>query len=127
LRGCRWAGASPCAFAILHPDRVATLTLIDTHEGFESFTPEKRREFVETRRAPLVSGKTPTDIAPTVARSLAGPKAKPEHVQQLIESIGALHKASYLKSLEATVNQIRSEISRRSARPRTSSSAPTIR
>jgi 3-oxoadipate enol-lactonase len=41
-----------------------------------------------------------------VARSLAGPKAKPEHVQQLIDSIAALHKESYLKSLEATVNQV---------------------
>jgi 3-oxoadipate enol-lactonase len=61
---------------------------------------------VETRRAPLVSGKTPADIAPTVARSLAGPKAKPEHVQQLIDSISALHRESYLKSLEATVKQV---------------------
>jgi len=61
---------------------------------------------VETRRAPLMSGKTPADIAPAVARSLAGPKAKPEHVQQLIDSIGALHRESYLKSLEATVNQV---------------------
>jgi 3-oxoadipate enol-lactonase len=106
LAGLSMGGRIAMRFAILHPDRVATLTLIDTHEGFESFTPQMRREFVETRRAPLVSGKSPADIAPTVARSLAGPKAKPEHVQQLIESIGALHKASYLKSLEATVNQV---------------------
>ncbi len=106
IAGLSMGGRIAMRFALLHPDRVATLTLVDTHEGFESFTPEKRREFVETRRAPLVSGKSPADIAPTVARSLAGPKAKPEHVQQLTDSISALHKESYLKSLEATVNQV---------------------
>lgn len=106
LCGLSMGGRIAMRFALAHPGRVATLTLVDTHEGFESFTPEKRREFVETRRAPLVAGKTPADIAPGVARSLAGPKARPEHVQQLIDSIAALHKESYLKSLEATVNQV---------------------
>lgn len=106
LCGLSMGGRIAMRFALMHPQQVATLTLVDTHEGFESFTAEKRREFVETRRAPLVSGKTPADIAPTVARSLAGPKARPEHVQQLVESISALHKDSYLKSLEATVNQV---------------------
>jgi len=106
LVGLSMGGRIAMRFALAHPDRVATLTLVDTHEGFESFTPEKRREFVETRRAPLMSGKTPADIAPGVARSLSGPHARPEHVQQLIDSIAALHKESYLKSLEATVNQV---------------------
>jgi len=106
LVGLSMGGRIAMRFALCHQERVASLTLVDTHEGFESFTPQKRREFIETRRAPLVSGKEPADIAPTVARSLAGPNAQPEHVQQLIESISALHKHSYLKSLEATVNQV---------------------
>jgi 3-oxoadipate enol-lactonase len=106
LVGLSMGGRIAMRFALVHPQKVATLTLVDTHEGFESFTPEKRREFVETRRAPLLSGKTAADIAPVVARSLAGPKARPEHVQQLIESISALHQESYLKSLQATVDQV---------------------
>ena len=36
-----------------------------------------------------------------------GPKARPEHLQQLIDSIAALHKHSYIKSLQATVNHVR--------------------
>jgi 3-oxoadipate enol-lactonase len=91
---------------LLHPQRVATLTLLDTHEGFEAFTPEQRRDFVESRRAPLLAGKEPADIAEPVARSLVSPNAKPEHLQQLIESITALHKLSYIKSLQATVAQV---------------------
>jgi 3-oxoadipate enol-lactonase len=106
LLGLSMGGRIGMRFALAHPDRVATLSLVDTHEGFESFSAEQRREFVATRRAPLLAGKQPADIAPSVARSLAGPKARPEHVQQLIDSIAALHKDSYIKSLEATVNQV---------------------
>jgi 3-oxoadipate enol-lactonase len=92
--------------ALLHPGRIATLTLVDTHEGFEAFTPEQRQAFVDSRRAPLLAGKSTADIAGPVARSLVGPKAKPEHLQQLIDSIAALHKDSYIKSLQATVDQV---------------------
>jgi 3-oxoadipate enol-lactonase len=59
--------------ALLHPDRVATLTLVDTHEGFEAFSPEQRQAFVDSRRAPLLAGKDPRDIAEPVARSLVSP------------------------------------------------------
>jgi 3-oxoadipate enol-lactonase len=43
-------------FALQHPHWIRSLTLADAHEGFTYFTPEKRREFVETRRAPLLAG-----------------------------------------------------------------------
>jgi len=92
--------------ALLHPERIATLTLVDTHEGFSAFTPQQREDFVNSRKAPLLEGKTPADIAGLVARSLAGPRAQPEHVAQLQRSIAALHKDSYIKSLEATVAQV---------------------
>lgn len=106
LVGLSMGGRIAMRAALLHPQRVATLTLLDTHEGFTAFTPEQRQAFVDSRRAPLLAGKTPADIAEPVARSLVGPHAKPEHLQQLIDSIAALHKESYIKSLQATVDQV---------------------
>ncbi len=106
LVGLSMGGRIAMRAALLHPDRVATLTLVDTHEGFTAFSPEQRRAFVDSRRAPLLAGKEPRDIADAVARSLVGPHATAEHLQELVESIASLHKASYIKSLQATVDQV---------------------
>lgn len=106
LLGLSMGGRIAMRTALLHPDRVATLSLVDTHEGFEAFSPEQRQAFVDSRRAPLLAGKQPADIADAVARSLVGPNARPEHLQQLVDSIAALHKESYIKSLQATVDQV---------------------
>jgi len=106
LVGLSMGGRIAMRAALLHPSRVATLTLVDTHEGFEAFSPEQRQAFVDSRRAPLLAGKEPRDIADAVARSLVSPRARPEHLQQLVDSIAALHKESYIKSLQATVDQV---------------------
>lgn len=106
LVGLSMGGRIAMRTALLHPERIATLTLLDTHEGFEAFSPEQRQAFVDSRRAPLLAGKTPADIADAVARSLVGPHATPDQLQQLVDSISALHKDSYIKSLQATVDQV---------------------
>ncbi len=88
-----------------YPERIATLILCDTFPGFDdSFTPEKRAEFVRLRKQPLVEGKEPKDIAPVVAKTLIGPKATEAHFQRLVDSMSMLHKASYIKTVEATTH-----------------------
>ena len=106
LVGLSMGGRIAMRAALLHPGRIATLTLVDTHEGFEAFTPLQRQAFVDSRRAPLLAGQEPADIADAVARSLVGPKATPAQLRQLVDSIAALHKQSYIKSLQATVDQV---------------------
>ena len=106
LLGLSMGGRIAMRCALLHPQRVATLTLVDTHEGFEAFSPAQRQAFVDSRRAPLLAGKTPRDIAEPVARSLVGPKATPQQLGELVDSISRLHKDSYIKSLQATVEQV---------------------
>ena len=86
-----------------YPDRVATLILCATFPGFDAaLTPEKRAEFVRLRKAPLVAGKEPKDIAPVVAKTLIGPRATDAHFQRLVDSMTMLHKESYIKTIEAS-------------------------
>ena len=105
LVGLSMGGRIAMRFYFLHPQRVATLTLCDTHRGFASLTAEQRVEYVRLRREALDAGAEPRDIAPVVVPTLLGPAVSPAARQQLFESMAALRKASYLKSLEATVNQ----------------------
>lgn len=91
------------------PDRVATLVLCDTMSDFRgSLTPEKRAEFVRLRQAPLMAGKEPRDIAEALVDSLVGPSAGDMARRQLWDSIAALHKDSYLKTIEASLSFDRS-------------------
>lgn len=102
LCGLSMGGRIVLDFHERHADRVRSLILVDTFPGFDaSFTQEGRERFVRERRQPLVEGKEPADIAPAVARTLVSPTAAPAVVQQLIDSISILHKASYIKTIEA--------------------------
>lgn len=103
LAGLSMGGRIAQDFYALFPERVKTLTLIATHSGFQDFTPEERQRFIDLRRKPLVEeGKEPADIAPIVAKSLIGPHATEAQYQRLVASIAALHKESFIKTVEAT-------------------------
>ncbi len=91
------------------PERVATLVLCDTRADFQdSMTPEKRAEFIRLRQAPLKAGKEPRDIADALVESLVAPGADESARQRLWNSIAALHKDSYLKTIEASLSFDRS-------------------
>ena len=96
-------------FCAHYPERVATLVLCDTMSDFrESMTPEKRAEFIRLRQAPLKAGKEPRDIADALVDSLIGPGADESARRRLWDSIAALHKDSYLKTIEASLSFDRS-------------------
>jgi 3-oxoadipate enol-lactonase len=85
-----------------HPQRVASLVLADTRPGWEqAFDPDAREEFLRLRLKPLQEGKSVAEMAPAVARSLMGSSAGEEVFARLVESMSALHKESYMKSIAA--------------------------
>ena len=87
------------------PHIVRSAVFADTSAGpGEEHDAQWIEEFLRLRRAPLLSGLTPADIAPTVARSLAAPNAPASSTKRLEESIAALHKESYLKALDYVSN-----------------------
>lgn len=90
-------------FYLHYPDRVKKLALVATFSGFKKLNAEERARFVALRLKPLVEdGKEPKDIAPIVAQTLMGPEADDEHYRQLVASMEALHKDSYVKTIQAT-------------------------
>jgi 3-oxoadipate enol-lactonase len=103
LVGLSMGGRIAQAFYPHHAERVASMVLCDTFPGFTAeFGPADREEFIRLRKQPLIEGKEPRDIAPTVARSLLGAAASEAHYQKLVDSISSLHKDSYIKTIEAT-------------------------
>ena len=81
------------------PDRVLSMVLADTRNGFQRHNSE---EFLRKREAPLLAGLTPADIAPELANTLASASAPPAVRERLRASIARLHKDSYLKTLRVT-------------------------
>lgn len=87
------------------PDRVASLTLCDTQMTFENRSDADRKAFLASRRAPLLAGKTPRDIAPAVIGSLVAPNASKRALDQAMETMGQLRTENYLKTMEAVLRE----------------------
>ena len=88
-----------------HPEIVLSAVFADTSAGpGEEHDARWIEEFRRLRKAPLLEGKTPADIAPHVAKSLAVPGAPESSFLRLQASIAALHKESYLKALDYVSN-----------------------
>ena len=99
LVGLSMGGTIAQNFYRHHPEKVLSMVLADTRNGFQRHNSE---EFLRRREAPLLAGRSPADIAPSLAPTLASPGASREVIQRLTESIAALHKESYLKTLRAS-------------------------
>jgi 3-oxoadipate enol-lactonase len=107
LVGLSMGGRIAMDFYERHAERVASMTLCDTRAGLGSMTEEQRRQFIRLRQEPLLAGKEPRDIAPSVAKTLVSVHAVPGSFERLVESMTMLHKESYLKSIAASVNYTR--------------------
>ena len=105
LVGLSMGGRIAADFYFRSPNRVASLTLVDTHSGFAALSPAQRKEYVNSRLAPLKAGKTVADIAPVVAGKLLGPNASADMRARLEASITSLRQDYYMKSVSATVEQ----------------------
>jgi 3-oxoadipate enol-lactonase len=101
--GLSMGGRIAMDFAGRHGERLKSLVLCDTHKGFALMPEDRKAAFIASRKAPLMAGKEPKDIAEPVARSLVGPKASEEAFMRLVDSMSRLHKESYIKSIEASV------------------------
>lgn len=114
LCGLSMGGRIALDFYERYPERVRSLILADTFPGFDSsFTQEGRERFVQERRQPLVDGRELSDIAPRVAATLVAAGTPDTVRQELIDSMCALHKASYIKTIEAmTMYQPVTDVSR---------------
>ncbi len=107
LVGNSMGGLIAMDFCLRNPARVATLTICDSLTGFQHLTEEQRREFIRLRKEPLMQGKEPKDIAPVVAQTLIGKSARPGSFERVVASISALHKESFIKTIEGGANYAR--------------------
>lgn len=107
LVGLSMGGRIARDFYFRHPARVASLVLANTSPGFDALSEAERQDFVRARQGPLLAGKSPRDMAQTLAQDLLARGATAEHRERLVAMMAALHKASYLKTIEASVMQDR--------------------
>lgn len=98
LVGLSMGGLIAQDFYRRYPEKVLSLVLADTRNSVQRFNNE---DFLKRRETPLRAGLTPRDIAPELAPTLASPRASSAVIGRLVESLSALRKESYLKTLRA--------------------------
>ena len=101
--GLSMGGQIATLFYDKYPNYVKTLTLCDTHFGLSNLSPTEIEKFINLRKEPLLNGKVPKDIAPSVASTLIGDNNNISAYNQLVESMSLLHKESYLKTIESSM------------------------
>jgi 3-oxoadipate enol-lactonase len=98
LVGLSMGGRIARNFALAHPGRLRSVTLANTSPGFGALPPGQVKSFVHQRR----------NLDPEAhAKRLLGSRARRGAFEDLVASMQALRRASYLKTLEASVAQDR--------------------
>ena len=97
LVGLSMGGRIARNVALHHPEWLLSLTLANTSPGFDALSAEEVERFVAERKQ-----RTPDSL-----RRILGANPRPGVYEELLESQAALHRESYLKTLEASVAQDR--------------------
>ena len=85
--------------------KVLSLTLCNCFYSFgKSMSKQKQDEYINLREKPLLEGKTFSDIAPAIIRSLVKPDCKQGVIDELTKSISILRKKPYLKCIKTAFN-----------------------
>ncbi|MBW7836061.1 MAG: alpha/beta fold hydrolase [Sphingomonadales bacterium] len=84
-----------------HPERVLTLTLVNTSSGFHVLSKAEQSEFLDKRLKPLEAGLTLKQIAPPMADVLLAAKATAEARHKILQSLEALRAEPYKMTLRA--------------------------
>jgi 3-oxoadipate enol-lactonase len=97
LVGLSMGGRIARNVALQHPEWLLSLTLANTSPGFDALSAEEVRTFVAER----------TQRTPESLRRLLGANPRAGVYEELLESYAAVHRESYLKTIEASVAQDR--------------------
>ena len=102
LVGLSMGGRIALDFYGRHPQRVASLVLADTSGGMPPGPDrdERVQAFLRERQRPLLDGRTPRELAATLATSLVSAQADARTRAEAERSLAALRSDSYLKTLE---------------------------
>jgi 3-oxoadipate enol-lactonase len=97
LVGLSMGGRIARNVALQHPEWLLSLTLANTSPGFDALSAEQVRTFVAERKQ-----RTPESL-----RRLLGANPRAGVYEELLQSYAAVHRESYIKTIEASVAQDR--------------------